>query len=164
MLLAARADHRLHPLPWALPVPLRVHSQYSRAEIEAAFGVLSDHAPWIHREGVLWHEPSQCDLLFVTLRKSEALFSPTTRYRDLALGPSLFHWESQSTATAASPTEPFRCLGFARYAGHEGERILFVHQWRFAGGWSGRSRRRGCQAVAWQKSGVGGLALNNGHP
>jgi hypothetical protein len=34
----------------------------------------------------------------------------------------------------ASPTEPFRCLGFARYEGHEGERILFVHQWRFAGG------------------------------
>jgi len=75
-LLAARADHRLHPLTWALPVPLRVHGHYSRAEIEAAFGVLSDHAPWIHREGVLWHEPSRCDLLFVTLRKSEALFTP----------------------------------------------------------------------------------------
>jgi hypothetical protein len=25
---------------------------------------------------------------------SEALFSPSTRTRDLALGPSLFHWES----------------------------------------------------------------------
>jgi hypothetical protein len=44
------------------------------------------------------------DLLFVTLRKSEALFSPSTRYRDLALGPALFYWESQSTTTAASPT------------------------------------------------------------
>ncbi len=44
------------------------------------------------------------NLLFITLRKSEALFSPSTRYRDLALGPSLFHWESQSTTTAASPT------------------------------------------------------------
>jgi hypothetical protein len=48
-------------------------------------------APWIHREGVLWHQPSQTDLLFVTLNKSEALFPPSTRYRDLALGPSLFH-------------------------------------------------------------------------
>jgi hypothetical protein len=115
--------------------------------------------PWIHREGVLWHEPTQTDLLFVTLNRSEALFSPSTRYRDLALGPSLFHWKSQSTTTAASPTgqryihheargsmvllfvrehrraggraggvtEPFRCLGFARYVSHEGERILFVH-------------------------------------
>ncbi len=37
---------------------------------------------------MLWHEPSQCDLLFITLRKREALFSPSTRYRDLALGPA----------------------------------------------------------------------------
>ena len=121
---------------------------------------LLDDAPWIHREGVLWHEASQCDLLFVTLNKSEALFSPSTRYRDLALGPSLLHWESQST-TAASPTgqrtihheargsrvllfvrehrreggraggvtEPFRCLGFARYESHEGERPMAI-RWR----------------------------------
>jgi len=39
-LLAERTDRRLHPLPWALPVPLRVHGCYSRAEIEAAFGIL----------------------------------------------------------------------------------------------------------------------------
>ncbi len=125
-LLADRADHRLHSLPWALPVPLRVHGRYSRAEIEAAFGVLTDHAPWIHREGVLWHEPSQCDLLFVTLKKSEALFSPSTRYRDLALGPHLFHWESQSTTTAASTTGQ-------RYIHHEarGSRVLlFVREQR----------------------------------
>jgi hypothetical protein len=77
-LLAERADRRLHPLPWALPVPLRVHGHYTRAEIEAAFGVLSTESPWIHREGVLWN--------------------------DLALGPSLFHWESQSTTTASSAT------------------------------------------------------------
>ena len=66
--------------------------------------MLTDDAPWIHREGVLAHQASATDLLFITLRKSEALFSPSTRYRDLALGPSLFHWESQSTTTAASPT------------------------------------------------------------
>ena len=67
-------------------MPLRVHGHYSRAEIEAAYcfaeacgyGVLTTDAPWIHREGVLWN--------------------------DLALGPSLFHWESQSTTTAVSPT------------------------------------------------------------
>jgi hypothetical protein len=53
---------------------------------------------------VLWHEPSRCNLLFYTLKKSEALFSPSTRYRDLALGPALFHWESHSTTTTASPT------------------------------------------------------------
>jgi len=112
LLLAERADRRLHPLPWALPVPLRVHGHYTRAEIEAAYcfaeacgyGVLSTESPWIHREGVLWLHASATDLLFITLRKSEALFSPSTRYRDLALGPALFHWESQSTTAAASPT------------------------------------------------------------
>jgi hypothetical protein len=156
--------------------------------------VLTDQAPWIHREGVLWYQSSATDLLFIILRKSEALFSPSTRYRDLALGPSLFHWESQSTTAAAAattgqryihhaargsrvllyrcaeacgyvrdeqrkqdgrpgaPTEPFVCLGFATYESHEGERILFVHKWRPACGWSGRSRRRGCQAVAWHKN------------
>jgi len=125
-LLAERADRRLHPLPWALPVPLRVHGHYSRAEIEAALGVLTDEAPWIHREGVLWHQASATDLLFITLRKSEALFSPSTRYRDLALGPSLFHWESQSTTTASSPTGQ-------RYIHHatRGSRVLlFVREQR----------------------------------
>ena len=37
---------------------------------------------------MLWHQPSQTDLLFITLNKSEALFSPSTHTRDLALGPS----------------------------------------------------------------------------
>jgi superfamily II DNA or RNA helicase len=161
-LLAGRCERRLHPLPWALPVPLRVHGRYSRAEVLAAFDAVDDRgAPRSHREGVLWHQPTATDLLFITLRKSEALFSPTTRYRDLALGPSLFHWESQSTTTAASPTgqryvhhqargsrvllfvreqrrvdgrpggvtEPFRCLGFASYESHEGERPMAI-RWR----------------------------------
>ena len=60
--------------------------------------------PRSHREGGLWHQPSSIDLLFITLRKSEALFFPSTRFRDLALGPSLFLWESESTTTAALPT------------------------------------------------------------
>jgi hypothetical protein len=116
----------LHPLPWALPVPLRVHGHYSRAEIEAAFGVLSTDAPWIHREGVLAHQASATDLLFITLRKSEALFSPSTRYRDLALGPGLFHWESQSTTTAVSPTGQ----RYIRHASRGSRVLLFVREQR----------------------------------
>ena len=33
-------------------------------------------------QGVLAHQASATDLLFITLCKSEALFSPTTRYND----------------------------------------------------------------------------------
>jgi hypothetical protein len=54
-----------------------------------------------------------------------------------------------------APTEPFVCLGFARYESYEGERPM---AWgNLSGGCSGRSRRRGCQAVAWHTNGVGGL-------
>jgi hypothetical protein len=141
-LLGERADRRLHPLPWALPVPLSVHGRYSRAEIEAAFGVLTTESPWIHREGVLWHQASATDLLFITLRKSEALLSPSTRYRDLALGPALFHWESQSTTTAASPTGQ-------RYIHHaiRGSRVLlFVREQRKQDGRPGAPPNPSC---AW---------------
>jgi hypothetical protein len=62
---------RMRPLPDALA--LLWQAAAGRAEIEAAFGILLDDAPWIHRERVLWHELSQTDLLFVTLNKSEAL-------------------------------------------------------------------------------------------
>ena len=89
-------------------MPLPVHGHYSRAVIEAAYcfaeacgyGVLTTDAPWIHREGVLWN--------------------------DLALGPSLFHWESQSTTTASSATGQ-------RYIHHaeRGSRVLlFVREQR----------------------------------
>ena len=143
------------------------------------FGILRDDAPWIHREGVLWHEPSQSDLLFVTLNKSEALFSPSTRYRDLALGPSLFHWESQSTTTAASPTgqrsihheaRGSRVLLFGSDTGVRGaapgvspsrfgvwglpgtRATRGSGRWRFGGGWSGRYRRGGCRGWRWRFS------------
>jgi hypothetical protein len=86
-LLAELADRRLHPLPWALPVPLRVHGHYSRAEIEAAFGVLTDDAPWIHREGVLWHQSSATDLLFITLPKRSHLRVPKLQSRSLQPPP-----------------------------------------------------------------------------
>ena len=50
----------------------------------------------------------------------------------------------------ASPTEPFVCLGFATYKSHEGERPM---AWgNLCGGWSGRSRRRGCTAVVLHTS------------
>ena len=125
--------------------------------------------------------------------QKRSLFCPSTSYRDLALGPSLFHWESQSTTTAASATgqrylhheargsrvllfvreqrrqgtvtEPFVCLGFARYASHEGERIWLVQEWRSAGGWSGRFRWGGCQAVPrhpWRWRFEGAVQMTSG--
>ena len=60
--------------------------------------------PGSFAQGVLWDEQNQTDALLITLEKNEKDFSPTVRYKDYALSPSLFHWESQSTTAATSPT------------------------------------------------------------
>src|SRR4029077_12198446 len=49
-------------------------------------------------------EAANADAFLITLKKSDRDYSPTTMYRDFALSPSLFHWESQSTTSSTSPT------------------------------------------------------------
>jgi hypothetical protein len=164
-LLLERTDHLVAPLTWpfladgepAPPVPLGLHGRYSRAEVFAAFGLLNDARTFPGREGVFFDEATRCDVFFITLKKSEHLFSPTTRYNDYAISPWEFHWESQSLTREASATGqryvhhvergsrvmlfvreenkrggvtlPFLCLGFADYVSHEGERPLAI-RWR----------------------------------
>ena len=55
------------------------------------------------REGASLDEATRCDVFFITLKKSERLFSPTTRYNDYAISPLEFHWESQSLTQEALP-------------------------------------------------------------
>ena len=147
-------------LPRAVDGPLSAlglmtHAHYSRDEVVAAL----DHANLERRadsfrEGVLFSEPWQADALFVTLKKSERDYSPTTMYNDYAISPDLFHWESQSRTTVASPTgqrylnhrergthvllfaraqklgqlgtAPYMFLGPADYVSHEGERPIAI--------------------------------------
>jgi hypothetical protein len=82
-------------------IPLQIHARYSRDEALAAFGIGN---PSSVRQGVRWVEDEQADVFFVTLRKTEKHYSPTTMYQDRAISPSLFQWESQSTTSVASPT------------------------------------------------------------
>ena len=160
-LLLERTDHMVSPLIWGRtdppPIPLKLHGRYSRAEVFAAFGLLNEARPFPGREGVFFDEATQCDVFFITLKKSERLFSPTTRYNDYAISPWEFHWESQSLTREASPTGqryinhaergsrvmlfvreenkrggvtlPFLCLGFADYVSHQGERPMAI-RWR----------------------------------
>jgi len=143
--------------------PLRVHGRYTREEIVAALGYVSLDGRKANsvREGVMYSPdagPSGTDAFFVTLHKSEADYSPTTMYHDYAVSRELFHWESQSGTTAASPTgqrylhhaergshvllfarpskltdlgagAPYLCLGEATYASHRGERPIAI-TWR----------------------------------
>lgn len=138
-------------------IPLHVHARYSREEILAALdrGTLQ-RKPAHFREGVLHTvvDGQPVDAFFITLRKSQADYSPTTRYRDYPLSPTLFHWESQSTTSLDSPTgrryrdasstillfvrrersgefgpEPYTFLGPAQLVSHTGERPIAI-TWR----------------------------------
>lgn len=136
-------------------VPLKVHARYQREEVLGALGYASlTRRPNSFREGVLYVQELNVDALFITLTKSEADYSPTTLYRDYPISPILFHWESQSTASVASPTgqryvtgssqvllfvrdtksdefgtAPYLFLGPAHYVQHTGERPIAM-TWR----------------------------------
>lgn len=150
---------RLTRVPAELPgTPLRVHAQYQREEILAGLGwVRGGRTPNNFREGVVWIDELQSDAFFVTLKKSEREYSSTTLYRDYALSPTMFHWESQSTTSVDSKTgqryiqhrergtnilifvreakdndlgtSPYVFLGPAEYVSHEGDRPI-AFTWR----------------------------------
>ncbi len=153
--LDGQVDHvhaRLHGRP---DVPLLVHARYTRLEILSAFGHGSGPRVSSWQSGVMWLPDEQVDLFAVTLDKTGDGFSPTTRYRDYAISPTLFHWESQSATRADSPTglryqqhadrgsevvifarlrpddRSFWCLGPATYDRHEGERPMAI-TWRLS--------------------------------
>ena len=138
-------------------VPLSVHASYSLDEILTAFGEMTLERPNRIREGTTPNKETDSDLFFVTLEKTEERYSPTTMYKDYAVSPELFHWESQSgtsqasatgqryinhrqrgsnillfarrTAKMGSRTAPYMFLGSADYVSHERERpIAFL--WR----------------------------------
>ena len=118
-LLEERADHLTHPFEVA---PLSVHARHSLVEILSAFGRITPGQFYQHREGTHRDQATNSDLFFVTLEKSEKDYSPSTLYKDYAISPTLFHWESQSTTTQQSPTGQ-------RYIRHRdlgGRILLFV--------------------------------------
>jgi len=136
--------------------PLQVHARYTREEALAALDYASiGRRPDSFREGVLFAPEAQADAFFVTLRKSDTDFSPTTMYQDYAISRTLFHWESQSGTRESSPTgqryvrhrergshvlifcrpekrtemgtgAPYLLLGTATYVSHRGERPMAI--------------------------------------
>lgn len=134
--------------------PLQLHADYTRDETLAALGVWTLDSQREVREGVLYVENLPADLFFITLNKTEGDYSPTTMYEDYAISDELFHWQSQSTTSADSPTGqryirhvergnsvllfaredksrnglamPYTFLGPVDYAGHEGSRPMSI--------------------------------------
>jgi hypothetical protein len=139
------------------PCPLTLHAPYTRDEILAALGYWTRTERKEMREGVLHIPVIKADIFLFTLNKTEKHFSPTTMYQDYAINDRLFHWQSQSTTSADSPTgkryinhsalgytillfgredrqnnglsAPFHFLGPARYVSHTGSRPMSI-TWR----------------------------------
>nr|WP_183529503.1 DEAD/DEAH box helicase [Micrococcus sp. TA1] len=107
-------------------VPLFTHAHYRREEILPALGIRTfESSPdMAHVSGVAWSEKYETDAFLINLRKSERSFSPTTMYRDYAISRSQFHWESQNTTRATSPTG----RRYATKESNETNTILFVRE------------------------------------
>jgi superfamily II DNA or RNA helicase/HKD family nuclease len=124
-----QADHFPIPLSGShSQVPLKVHCSYNRSEILAALGVarFGGQMPRSFAQGVQWVEDIQTDALLITLEKNERDFSPTVRYRDYALSPSLFHWESQNSTAESSPTG----LRYQHHAQRGSHVLLFMRRYK----------------------------------
>jgi hypothetical protein len=161
-LLDDLSEHVTYPLDeepgWEHRIPLSIHARHTLREVLTAFGMLTVGGRRIYEQtGVFRDDGTNSDLFFVTLEKSERDYSPSTLYKDYAISPTDFHWESQSGTSQQSPTGqryiqhrrrggyillfvrpkrkqdgrtmPYTFLGPADYVSHKGERpISFV--WR----------------------------------
>ena len=89
------------PVELSFDCPLDLHCTYTRDQLLVALDFLK---PATVREGVKWLPEKQLDVFFVTLNKADKDYSPTTMYHDYSVSETLFHWQSQSTTAADSPT------------------------------------------------------------
>ncbi len=134
--------------------PLALHRHYSRREILAAVGRAAEGTRvGLPQGGVLGLGDGR-ELLFVTLDKSGGEFSPSTRYRDYAISPDRFHWETQAVASVSRPSgqryldspdngwsfylfvrtdtaAAYAFLGAATYESHTGDRPIAI-TWRLS--------------------------------
>ena len=148
--LDERIDHLHGQLDRHPDVPLQVHARYSRIEILAAIGIGTNAKVAAWQSGVYEAKDANAELFAFTLDKSSGAFSPTTRYRDYAISPTLIHWESQSMTREDSDTglryrnherdgrsimlftrlraddRAFWFLGPATYRGHVGEKPMAI--------------------------------------
>ena len=118
-----RIDFIDAPVEVGFDCPLDLHCTYTRDQIMVALDFLK---PATVREGVKWLSEQKLDVFFVTLNKADKDYSPTTMYNDYSINEWLFHWQSQSTTAAESPTGQ-------RYIHHKerGSKVLlFVREFK----------------------------------
>ena len=82
--------------------PLKVHARYNRDQILAALQFHSFETASSNREGVAFNRVLNTEALFITLKKSDQDYSPTTMYDDYSINDVLFHWQSQNSTSPES--------------------------------------------------------------
>ena len=103
-ILISKVDVVEHEFPLNFAFPVKLYSRYTRDQILTAMRLSSFETKSTNREGVALNKDLQMEALFVTLKKSEKEYSPTTLYEDYALSETLFHWQSQNRTSPVSPS------------------------------------------------------------
>lgn len=112
--------------------PLGVHSEYTTAQVMAAFEYYNADQSPMFQGGVKYFEDKNIDVFFITLNKSDKDFSPSTLYEDYAINAELFHWQTQSRVRPTSDTAK-------RYINHRKNNhqiALFVREYKRANGYT----------------------------
>ncbi len=139
-----------------MPTRLEQYGCYSRMEVHALFGDwTAEHT--MQSFGVFDAKSLNTELLFVTLNKSDADFSPTTQYDDYVINERMFHWQSPNAESHEGKgarylhqresgkrfllfvreekcdgygnTAPFYCFGFVDYIRSYGDKPMSI-EWR----------------------------------
>jgi superfamily II DNA or RNA helicase len=104
--------------------PLKVHSRYNRSQILVATELHKFDKASSNREGVAVNKDLNIESLFVTLKKSEKEYSPSTLYDDYAINEYLFHWQSQNATTPESN----KGLSYINHRKQDKKILLFVRE------------------------------------
>ena len=136
-------------------LPLYSHATYRREEVLAALGYFALGGRMTHREGVAWCPEVETDVFFVTLEKDAKDRAASIMYKDYAMSPEVFHWDSQNATSPESitgrrylthrstgttvllftrprekdengMTMPYTCLGQLDYMSHSGTKPVAI--------------------------------------
>jgi superfamily II DNA or RNA helicase len=122
--LISKVDFIEKDIDLNFPLPLKVHSRYNRSEILVATGLHQFDKASSNREGVAANKELNIESLFVTLKKSEKEYSPSTLYDDYAINETLFHWQSQNATTPESA----KGLSYINHNSQHKRILLFVRE------------------------------------
>ena len=111
-------------VPFDFAFPLKAHSRYNRDQILTALGLHTFNKASSNREGVALNKELNVEVLFITLKKSEKEYSPTTLYDDYAINEYLFHWQSQNATAPESP----KGLSYIKHQDLDKKILLFVRE------------------------------------